>query len=177
MYEHRLGEHPKQRRLAILHHKTEGWRNWICSFLLLPSQCIFQASVNDEQPNEEDDKRTLQCNFIFLMLFCVKLSFFCTTNCFVWYKSYSMRYLFRVFLTNKCFYVRIFFSLLMSLLHCSMQCCSIWYFCSSFGENGLERTKKREMHGSLKEAGRQNRTEFTSLRCAQAALQFQTAQL
>jgi len=37
-----------------------------CLFLLLPFQCVFQAPVDDEQSDEEDDQRTLRCNFIFL---------------------------------------------------------------------------------------------------------------
>ena len=51
-------------------------------FPLLPFQCISQVSVDDEQSEEEDDQRSLQCNFIFFMSSCVKLSFYCTTNCF-----------------------------------------------------------------------------------------------
>ena len=53
-----------------------------CSFPLLPFQCIFQAPVDDEQSEEDDDQRSLQCNFIFFMSPCVKLSFHCTTNYF-----------------------------------------------------------------------------------------------
>ena len=53
-----------------------------CSFPSLPSQCVFQAPVDDEQSVEEDDLRALRCNFIFFMSFCVKLSFYCITNYF-----------------------------------------------------------------------------------------------
>ena len=52
-----------------------------CPFFLLPFQCVFQAPVGDEQSDEEDDQRTLRCNFIFFMSSCVKLSFYCTINC------------------------------------------------------------------------------------------------
>jgi len=31
--------------------------------------CAFQAPVDDEQSDEEDDQRTLRCNFIFLCRF------------------------------------------------------------------------------------------------------------
>jgi hypothetical protein len=37
-----------------------------CSFPLLPFQCIFQVSVDDELWKEEDNHSTLQCNFYFL---------------------------------------------------------------------------------------------------------------
>ena len=47
-----------------------------CPFPLLPLQCIFQASVDDKQSIEEDEERTLRCNFIFFM----SLSFFYATN-------------------------------------------------------------------------------------------------
>jgi hypothetical protein len=50
-----------------------------CSFPLLPFQCIFQASVDDELWKEEDNHSTLQCNFIFFVSLCVKLSF-CSNN-------------------------------------------------------------------------------------------------
>ena len=53
-----------------------------CSFLLLPIQCVFQASVDGAQSDEEDDQRTLRCNFIFFMSSCVKLYFHYTTNYF-----------------------------------------------------------------------------------------------
>ena len=64
-----------------------------CPFLLLPFQCISQTPVDDEQSEEEDDQRSLQCNFIFFMSSCVKLFFHCTTNCFPWYQS-DMRHFF-----------------------------------------------------------------------------------
>ena len=54
----------------------------MCSFFLLPFQCVFQAPIDDEQSVEEDDQRALRCNFIFFMSFCVKLFSFCNTNCF-----------------------------------------------------------------------------------------------
>ena len=53
-----------------------------CTFQLLPFQCVFQGPVDDEQSDEEDDQRTLRCNFIFFMSSCVKLFFYCTTNYF-----------------------------------------------------------------------------------------------
>jgi hypothetical protein len=53
-----------------------------CSFPLLPFQCNFQAPVDDELWKEEDDQSVLQCNFIFFVSLCVKLSFPCTVNCF-----------------------------------------------------------------------------------------------
>ena len=53
-----------------------------CLFPLLFFQCVFQAPVDDEHSVEEDDQRALRCNFIFFMSFCVKLSFYCITNCF-----------------------------------------------------------------------------------------------
>ena len=53
-----------------------------CPFSFLLFQCIFQTPVDDEQSIEEDDQRTLRCNFIFFMSSCVKLFFYCTTNCF-----------------------------------------------------------------------------------------------
>ena len=71
-----------------------------CPFLLLPFQCISQTPVDDEQSEEEDDQRSLQCNFIFFMSSCVKLFFHCTTNYFPWYES-DMRHLFGVFLKNQ----------------------------------------------------------------------------
>ena len=54
-----------------------------CPFPLLPFQCISQAPVDDEQSEEDDDQRFLQCNFIFFMPSCVKLSFYCITNYFI----------------------------------------------------------------------------------------------
>ena len=53
-----------------------------CPFQLLHFQCVFQGPVDDEQSDEEDDQRTLRCNFIFFMSSCVKLFFYCTTNYF-----------------------------------------------------------------------------------------------
>ena len=47
-----------------------------CSFPFLHFRCVFQAPVDDEQLDEEDDQ------FIFFMSSYVKLSFYCTTNCF-----------------------------------------------------------------------------------------------
>ena len=70
-----------------------------CPFLLLPFQCISEVSVEDEQSDEEDDQRTFWCNFIFFMSSCVKLSFYCTTNYFL-YES-DMRQLYGVLLTKK----------------------------------------------------------------------------
>ena len=53
-----------------------------CPFPLLPFQYVFQAPVDDERSDKEDDQRTLRCNFIFFMSSCVKLFFHCTTSCF-----------------------------------------------------------------------------------------------
>ena len=47
-----------------------------CPFPLLPFQCVFQAPVDDEQLDKEDDQ------FIFFMSSYIKLSFYCTTNCY-----------------------------------------------------------------------------------------------
>ena len=71
-----------------------------CPFPLLPLQCIFQAPVDDEQSEEEDDQRSLRCNFFIFMSSFVKLSFHCTISCFSWYES-DMRHLFGVFLKKK----------------------------------------------------------------------------
>jgi len=43
---------------------------------MLSFHYIFQASVDDKQSIEEDEERTLRCNFIFFM----SLSFFYATN-------------------------------------------------------------------------------------------------
>jgi hypothetical protein len=63
-----------------------------CYFLLLPFRCTFQAPVDDKQSKEEHNIKSLWCNLIFFMSFCVKLSFFCTINCLSWYEPY-MRHL------------------------------------------------------------------------------------
>ena len=47
-----------------------------CPFPMLSFHYIFQASVDDKQSIEEDEERTLRCNFIFFM----SLSFFYATN-------------------------------------------------------------------------------------------------
>ena len=39
------------------------------------SSIFFQTLVDDKQSIEEDDQRTIRCNFIFFMLFCIKLFF------------------------------------------------------------------------------------------------------
>jgi len=43
---------------------------------MLSFHYIFQPSVDDKQSIEEDEERTLRCNFIFFM----SLSFFYATN-------------------------------------------------------------------------------------------------
>jgi hypothetical protein len=65
----------KQRVVFVIFEALCG--DGICRypFFLLPFQCIFQAQMDDKQSTEEDDQRALQCNFIFFISFCVKLSF------------------------------------------------------------------------------------------------------
>ena len=87
----------KQRVVFVVFKALCGDDVYMCSFLLLSFQCIFQALVDDKQSDEEDDQITLWCIFIFFILFCVKLSFYCTTNCFSWYES-DMRHLYSVLL-------------------------------------------------------------------------------
>jgi hypothetical protein len=58
-----------------------------CSFPLLPFQCFFQAPVDGDLWKEEDDQSALQCNFIFFVSLCVRLSFLYTVICFPWYES------------------------------------------------------------------------------------------
>jgi hypothetical protein len=53
-----------------------------CSFPLLPFQCFFQAPVDGDLWKEEDDQSALQCNFIFFVSLCVRLSFLYTVICF-----------------------------------------------------------------------------------------------
>jgi len=72
----------KQRVVFVVFKALCGDDAYRCLFLLLSFQCIFQAPVDDKQSDEEDDQRTLWYIFIFFILPCVKLSFYCTTNCF-----------------------------------------------------------------------------------------------
>jgi len=61
--------HCKQRVVFVVFKALCGDGICRCPFLLLPFQCISQAPVNDGQSEEDNDQRSLQCNFIFFMYF------------------------------------------------------------------------------------------------------------
>ena len=95
---------------------------------------VFKAPVDDEQSDEEDDQISLQYNFIFFILSCVKLSFYCTTNCFPLYEL-NMRHLSGVFLKK-----------LLSLSHKSRPLCDgKWTVTTTI--KSLPRSTRRKVEG------------------------------
>ena len=109
--------------------------------------------MDNEQSVEEDDQRALLCNFIFFILSCVKLSFYCTTNCFPLYEL-NMRHLSGVFLKK-----------LLSLSHKSRPLCDgKWTLTTTIKSLPRSTRRKVEGHGSIVHYRRRQRNGIADAR-------------